>query len=100
VVFIDGIRSYSEIKMFKKEFDEFYCIAITVDDKLRFERISARGRNDDPKSLKELKKRDERELQFGLKKVIQNADFQISNKSSKSDLKEKVKQCVDKLLAG
>ncbi|MFO8019569.1 MAG: AAA family ATPase [Promethearchaeia archaeon] len=99
IVFIDGIRSYDEVKVFKRNWN-FQYIAITADDKDRFERLKSRGRNDDPRTQEELKMRDNREIQFGLKKAIKNANHHVKNDSSEQDLKEKVKEIVKTIMNG
>lgn len=93
VVFIDGVRSFSEINIFRKSW-KFPLIAIILDDKSRFKRLSERGRSDDPKKIEELNERDERELGFGLDDVVNKADYKISNNSTIEDLKRKTKKIV------
>lgn len=98
VVFIDGIRSHDEVKVFKCNWD-FQYIAIMVQDTLRFERIQARGRNDDPKTLEELRIRDAREIQFGIQEAIEKADFHVTNNSSEKEMKKKVREIVQNILS-
>ena len=78
LIFIDGLRSMEEVNIFRKYW-KFPVIAIAVDDKLRFKRLTERGRSDDPKNIKQLKERDKREIEFGLKEVINNSNFQFKN---------------------
>ncbi|MFW9876851.1 MAG: AAA family ATPase [Candidatus Thorarchaeota archaeon] len=93
VVIVDGVRSLSEVNVFRK-FWKFPIIAIIVDEKKRFKRLFERGRTDDPKSLEDLRKRDRREIQFGLKYVIKNADYTILNNNTIEDLKKKIRKTV------
>jgi len=93
VIFIDGVRSFSEVNIFRKSW-KFPLIAIILNDKSRFERLSERGRSDDPKKVDDLTERDERELGFGLEDVIKKADYKVSNDSTIEDLKRKVKKIV------
>ena len=93
VVFIDGVRSVFEVNVFKKSW-KFPLIAINLDDKSRFKRLSERGRSDDPKSIEELKERDKREVGFGLEDVINRADYIVFNSSTIEDLKRKTKEIV------
>lgn len=93
VVFIDGVRSIFEVNVFKKSW-KFPLIAINLDDKSRFKRLSERGRSDDPKSIEELKERDKREVGFGLEDVIDRADYIVFNNSTIEDLKRKTKEIV------
>jgi len=93
IIFVDGIRSLSEVNIFRK-FWKFPVIAIIVDKNVRFNRLFERGRSDDPKTLQELIERDEREYEFGLDEVIQNADFVIHNNSTIEELKKKTRNLV------
>lgn len=93
VIFVDGVRSLSEISVFRR-FWKFPIIAIVVDEEIRFNRLFKRGRSDDPKNLEELIERDNREFDFGLNKVLENADYTIQNNSSIEDLKKKVRNLI------
>ncbi|MFX0103905.1 MAG: AAA family ATPase [Candidatus Hodarchaeota archaeon] len=93
VIFVDGVRSLPEINIFRKNW-KFPIIAIVVDEKRRFNRLFERGRSDDPKSLEDLKERDKREIEFGLDKVLENAEYTILNNSNIEDLKEKTRKIV------
>jgi dephospho-CoA kinase len=93
VIFVDGVRSLSEVNVFRKYW-EFPIIAIVVNEKKRFKWLFERGRSDDPQNLAELKERDERETQFGLDELISKADFIIENNSSAEDLKKKTRKII------
>jgi dephospho-CoA kinase len=95
--FIDGLRSWEEVEIFRK-FWKFPVIAIKTDLEKRFKIIKKRERKDDPDTLKELRKRETRELNFGLDKVIKNADYEISNNSTKKILKKKTREIVKKII--
>ncbi len=97
IVFVDGVRSIAEGKIFRK-FWKFPIIAIVVNEEVRFERLFKRNRDDDPKNLYELKERDEREIDFGLEKLIKNADYTIVNDSNKEILKKKTRATVFEIL--
>jgi len=88
IFFIDGLRSMDEVKVFRNHW-KFPVIAITISLEKRYKIIKNRSRKDDPKSIRELKLRDQREMKFGLKEVIENADFTIVNESTKKKLKKK-----------
>ncbi|MBY9003789.1 MAG: AAA family ATPase [Candidatus Lokiarchaeota archaeon] len=96
-IFIDGLRSMAEVRVFRKYWD-FLVIAIITDDHLRYQRISNRARMDDSKKKTDIEERDLREIGFGLKEVIKNADYTIDNNSSSADLKLKTKALVMKLI--
>ncbi|MFW9823813.1 MAG: AAA family ATPase [Candidatus Thorarchaeota archaeon] len=97
IIFIDGIRSLAEVAVFRNIW-EFPIIAIIVDEKKRLKRLLKRARSDDPKKLEEIKERDDRELQFGLDKVIKDADFKLKNNSTINDLKKQVRELVINVL--
>jgi dephospho-CoA kinase len=97
VIFVDGVRSLSEVQIFRKYW-KFPIIAIVVDEKKRFNRLFERGRSDDPKSLKDLKERDKREIEFGLDKLLKNADYIIPNNSTIMDLKKKTREIVIEII--
>ena len=97
VVFIDGLRSNIEVNVFKKYW-KFPIIAIKLDEKTRFERLLNRGRSDDPKTIEELRNRDEREKKFGVDEVIKNADYKIKNDIPEKEFKKKVRELVLKIL--
>jgi len=93
IIIIDGIRSLAEVNVFRK-FWKFPIIAVIVDEKKRLGRLFKRSRSDDPKNLEELKARDNRELNFGLDEVLQEADYKIYNNSTIDDLKKKARDVV------
>ncbi len=93
IVFIDGLRSMHEVNIFR-DYWEFSVIAIKISQEKRFEIIKNRNRDDDPTTLRELQLRDEREIDFGLQKVIEHADFVIHNNSTEEELKRKTRRKV------
>ncbi|TFG29370.1 MAG: flagellar hook-basal body complex protein FliE [Promethearchaeota archaeon] len=96
-IFIDGVRSCKEISEFRKVW-KFPLIAIELNTQERFTRLYERARSDDPKVFEDLKQRDEREFSFGLKEVIEKADYKIINESTIQDLKKKTKKLVKEIL--
>lgn len=101
VVAVDGIRGVDEVERFKKAFGEdFILIAIDCPIEIRFERARKRMRSDDVLTIEDLRKRDEREESFGLKKAIEIADFTIENTGDIETFKEKVKELLKKLAVG
>jgi len=97
---IEGIRSPYEVKIFKKNFKTFKIIAIHSSPKTRFSRLKRRKREDDSSNVTEFKKRDNRELKFGIGNVIATSDYMIVNEgpvwkfknSIRSILKNEVKK--------
>jgi dephospho-CoA kinase len=97
VIFIDGVRSLPEISVFRKYW-KFPIIAIVIDEEIRFNRLFERNRSDDPKTLEELIERDKREIEFGLDKVLEKADYIIHNNSTINALKKKTRNLVIKII--
>ncbi len=93
IVFIDGVRSLSEVEIFRKYW-KFPIIAIIVNKEKRFKHLFERNRSDDPKSIEDLKERDQREIEFGLDKVLENADYVIQNNESVDELKRKIRKLI------
>ena len=93
IVIVDGVRSFYEVNEFRREW-KFPLIAIELSDQERFKRLYERARSDDSKSFDEIKQRDEREIGFGLKEVVRNADYKIQNDSTKEMLKTKTRKLV------
>ena len=93
VIFIDGIRSIPEVKVFRKYW-KFPLIAIISSDDLRFKRISERSRSDDSKTLSQIKERDKREIGFGLKEVILEANYKLENNSTIASLEQKTRELI------
>ncbi|TFF85637.1 MAG: hypothetical protein EU518_00830 [Promethearchaeota archaeon] len=97
IFFIDGLRSWEEVEIFLKRW-KFPIIAIKTNIRKRFNIISKRNRIDDPKTLKELKRREQREIELGLKDVIKRADYKIRNSSTKEALRKKTIKIVKKII--
>jgi dephospho-CoA kinase len=97
-ILIDGIRSREEVDIFKKNLGkDFLLIAINSSDFLRYKRALIRGRKDDSKVLKKIKERDIREINWGIKDVINLADINISNNGSLENLKIKIFETFNNL---
>ena len=97
VFFIDGLRSMAEVIVFRKYW-KFPLIATVVDEKIRYERLSNRKRPDDPNSLSEIRDRDQREIRFGLNKVLENANYRINNNLSEADVQLETRSLIFKII--
>ncbi len=98
VVYIDGIRSFLEVTVFRQEWT-FPLIAIDTSEQIRFERLKKRARHDDPKVLDDLRERDNREIGFGVQEAVEKADKTINNDDiSIEKLKKKTRVIVLELL--
>lgn len=79
VVVIEGVRSLAEVEYFRRHFDRVFTVAIHSSPAVRYQRLSSRGRSDDPKHWEEFAERDRRELAFGIGEVIALADYMLVN---------------------
>jgi len=93
IIIIDGIRSLVEIDVFRNLW-KFPVITIDSSKDMRFKRLSERGRRDDSKIIKKIKERDKREIEFGVEEVVKNADYRITNDSTKEELKKRTRTLV------
>lgn len=98
-VIIDGVRSLDEIQTFKDAFpdEEIIIIAVHSSPRKRFERLSRRGRSDDPKTWSEFEARDWKELKFGIGNVIALADYLIVNENHIAEYKREIEKLAEKL---
>jgi dephospho-CoA kinase len=91
ILVIDGIRNIEEIEFFKSKLgDDFLLIAVDVPKNIRYKRAMSRGREDDSLDIEKIKKRDERELGWGLDTVIESADIVISNEDSIEEFRKRI----------
>ncbi|TFG17540.1 MAG: hypothetical protein EU531_03020 [Promethearchaeota archaeon] len=97
IVFVDGIRSPYELDVFRKHW-KFPLILIETDEEVRYQRIIERARDDDSKSILDIKSREEREIGFGLLGLIRKADYVIKNNSTVKDLKKKIRKLIKDLI--
>lgn len=97
-VIIDGLRSKDELEIFRKTFERILLLIIVASIETRLKRLSRRCRADDPKTLEELKKRDEVELNIGLREVINDKEgIKVENEGDLQELKRNVRKIMEKL---
>lgn len=96
---VDSIRNPSEAKALKKRKD-FSLLNISAPQKLRFERVKARGRENDPVTFDEFvrieKIEDESKdpTKQQLNKTIELADYEAENDTTLDNLHEKVRDLL------
>lgn len=96
---ISGIRTPEEIEVFEENGD-FTLVLVTAPFETRYKRFTSRGREDEAEfSREDFKQRNERELGWGLDKVLSAElyDISIENNGSVSQLSSRVESLVDKL---
>lgn len=97
-VVIDGVRSPDEVNAFREAFADHLCIvAVHASPGTRYRRISRRGRKDDVVTEEQLRLRDQRELRWGLGKVIALADYMIVNEGSLDDFIGETQEVLRKI---
>ena len=97
IIIIDGVRNNEEIETFKQELNgDFVVVAIKASTDTRYQRAMNRGRQDDSKDEQQIKERDQREIGWGLNKVIDAADITIENEGNVDDFKEKISTLLNK----
>ena len=98
---IDSFRHPAEIEVFRRD-SRYRLLLIEADPKIRFERIRQRGREEDPSTLSEFIKLEEREdasLDKGgqqLQLSASQADATVQNNASLEDLKSSVLNIVSR----
>ncbi|MDI6741134.1 MAG: hypothetical protein QMD11_00200 [Smithella sp.] len=91
VGFLEGMRSWPEIELIREKADGV-VVAVLTPRQLRFERVVARGREDDfPQSFDE---RDQREVAYGTAIPIALADAYILNTGTMDDAMEQLDAIV------
>ncbi len=94
VVVIDGIRNIEEVETFKKYIKNFILVAIHASPHIRYRRLMERGREDDSIKMDDLKRRERREMSWGIGNVIAMADIIITNEGSMESFRKKVKKIL------
>jgi dephospho-CoA kinase len=94
-IVIDGIRNIEEIEVFKKGLgQDFVVIAVEASSETRKKRAFGRDRIDDSKDINLIKKRDQRELSWGLGLVIASADIVASNEGNIDEFRKEIKKIL------
>ncbi len=93
-IVVDGLRSYLEAGIFQKHLANFILITVHSSPQTRFERLSTRGRSDDPKNWDVFHERDLRELSVGIGNAIALAEYVIINDGSKEEIDVKVAEVL------
>ena len=95
-VVIDGVRSMSEVEVFRKSADVL-LVAVHASRERRYALLRERGRSDDPLSLEMFQARDRRELSVGIAEPIALADEVVSNEhASPAKLTKQMNSVVDR----
>lgn len=99
LVVVDGVRGIAEVECFRKEFGEgFILISIYAPIEVRFSRVKKRGRSDDMNSIEGLRKRDERELSWGMGEAIDASNVEIENNFTLETFRKDVNDVLNNYL--
>ena len=96
---IDSIRHPSEVQVFRRR-DNFRLLCIQAPDRVRFERLRERGRENDPKAWEDFLALEAKEAQSNVKtdqqldRAIALADIRVDNDGVLKELHEKIKQIL------
>ena len=97
-VLIDGSRSLAEINHFKSVLgNDLKTIGINAPTQMRFQRLTARGRDDDPSAFEDFQARDNRELSWGLGEALENAEINIINDGTLEEFRNKCQTILDNI---
>ena len=98
MVVIDGVRGIAEVEFFKQEFgDDFTLVNIDSSIQTRLERVKARGRSDDMTDIEALRRRDERELGWGMGEAMEASDITIANTTGLEEFKQEIVELLERL---
>ena len=97
-VVVEGIRSRSEVDLFRESSDDFELVEVFVPDEIRLDRIASRGRSDDATDrdlAKAVADRDARELSWGMGEAIRAADLRIENAGGVEEFRGRVREVLE-----
>ena len=98
-VLIDGSRSLAEIEHFKAKLEDgLTIIGIEAPEQQRFQRLAARGREDDPSIFEEFQARDKRELSWGLGEALEKAEITITNDGTLEEFRSKCQLMIKDII--
>jgi dephospho-CoA kinase len=97
VFLVDGCRSADEVGQFRSLTDDVTVISIHSSPEARYERLVKRNRDDAPASFEDFVRRDEREMGWGIAKLIALADITIPNETTLDDLRRASRNVLERL---
>ena len=97
VVIVEGVRSMAEVDALRRN-HTVAIVAVHASPRTRYQRLSSRGRSDDPKSWEDFSERDSRELSVGIGNVIALAQEMLVNEASIDDLKAASELVISKVM--
>jgi len=95
-VALDGVRSLDEVYAFQEAFKTF-LVAVHASPESRYQRLKGRGRSDDPSNRQIFRKRDHRELSFGMGNAIALSDYIILNDDGIENLERELDNLIRRI---
>ncbi len=95
---IDGCRSLHELDHFKGRIPGVTTVSVNADERIRFARLKMRGREDDPSAFEDFKKREAREIGWGILDAVGRADIRLKNEASISQFEEKCREIISEIM--
>ena len=95
---VDGCRSDVEVTVFRHNFGDLYVLGIYASPETRYDRMTARGRNDDGLSLQEFFDRDRRELKWGIGNAFALADGMLVNEGTLDEFRTASRRALEAIL--
>jgi dephospho-CoA kinase len=96
---VDGCRSDTEVTVFRHNFGDLFVLGIFASPETRYDRMTARSRNDDGGSLQDFFDRDRRELKWGIGNAFALADGMLINEGSIDEFRRLARTTLEKVLA-
>jgi dephospho-CoA kinase len=97
ICLVDGCRSIDEADAFRSLAEDVTIVAIHSTPETRYERLVKRNRDDAPSSLEEFTRRDEREIGWGLAKIVALSDIMIPNDTTLEDFRKASENVLERL---
>ncbi|MCX8176447.1 MAG: AAA family ATPase [Candidatus Bathyarchaeota archaeon] len=99
LIIVDGIRTPSEVELFREKLKNFKLIVIHASRENRFKRITKRKRSDDTKSWEKFMEREKREIMVGLEDAMMLADLSIQNNGSLDEFRQKIEDVLRRIVS-
>ncbi len=97
-IFVEGIRSYPEIRLLRRAFPDFHSIGIVSPKKVRLARAPSRRRWDDSQTMAQLERKDATEASWGVVEALSKSDILITNDGHISEFRRLVSDALKKFL--
>ena len=98
IVIVEGVRNPEEIDELRARHGTVTLIGIHASPQTRYERLDARGREDDPSTWEEFESRDRRELNVGVGKMIALADEMMINEGTIDEFQDNARSILQLVL--